>query len=64
MLEKHPIVNRVYLTLDKPFNMSIMDYKWSSTKLPWVLEKVIWNSYSSTSLRNSLRDGKYLLGVF
>lgn len=64
MLEKHPIVNRVYLTLDKPFNMSIMDYKWSSTKLPWVLEKVIWNSYSSTSLRNSLREGKYLLGVF
>lgn len=64
MQEKHPIVNRVYLVLDKPFKMSIIDYKWSSTQLPWVVEKMMWTTYNSTIISNSLRDGKYLLGVF
>ena len=56
-------VCRVYLVLDKPFNMSIMEYKWSSTEPEWVIEKMIWNTYGETTLKNSLRDGKYTVTI-
>lgn len=58
------VINRVYISLDKPFNVCIINYNWSSTKLDWVLEKAIWNTGNETIVSNSLRDGKYNLVVF
>lgn len=57
-------IHRVYILLDKPFNMNILDYKWSSAEPEWIIEKMVWNIYGETMLRNNLRDGKYLIGVF
>lgn len=56
-------VSRLYLTLDKPFNMCIIDYKWSNTEMGWVVDKMIWNDLSNTYFKNTLRDGKFLLGI-
>lgn len=56
-------VSRVYILLDKPFDMSIMEHEWSTTKCGWIMEKMIWNTWEETIVRNSLRDGKYMLGI-
>lgn len=67
MLENSRIISkkvcRVYVLLDKPFDMSIIDYKWSNTEPEWVFEKMVWNTYEETTVRNNLRDGKYLLVI-
>ena len=64
MHEKHPSVNRIYILLDKPFNKCIIDYKWSTTSVPWLFEKLVWNTWNETMIGNSLRDGKYELALF
>ena len=67
MLENPPIlskkVNRAYISLDKPFNMCIIEYNWSTTEPEWVMEKMVWNTWNDTQIGNSLRDGKYVLGI-
>lgn len=57
-------ISRLYILLDKPFNMCIIDYNWSNTEPEFIVEKMVWNTYEETTLRNNLRDGKYLLGIF
>lgn len=56
-------MDRVYILLDKPFNMCIIDYKWSSTDPEWILEKMVWNTWDETLLQSHLRDGKYYLAL-
>ena len=50
--------------LDIPEKPCIVDYKWSSTRMEWILEKVVWNDFNSTLFRPALEDGKYYIGVF
>lgn len=54
---------RIYVILDKLNNTYIISYNWSSTDPEWVMEKMVWNTYENTYLENTLRDGKYILGL-
>lgn len=56
-------VHRIYIILDKPANSCIMDYNWSSVEMEWIFDKIVYNTWDTTYLGNSLRDGKYLLGI-
>ena len=64
VINKTKKINRRYILLDKPFDMCIIDYNWSNTEPEWIVEKMVWNTHEETSLRNNLRDGKYLIGIF
>lgn len=63
LTRKYRKVQRAYILLDSPFDICIIEYKWSSTNPDWIMEKMIWNAYGDTVVRNNLREGKYLLSI-
>lgn len=56
--------SRIYLILDKPEDSCIMNYNWSNTEVEWVFDKMVRNVWDETLIGNSLREGKYYIGVF